>query len=131
MLTTPTILQIAVTSPDVYAFRIRGHVAKEDLQAMAETMNAAFDRQTEVSMLLVFDAFEGVEAGAGFDLPTLTAQFRSLANVDKYAVVGAPRVASAMITVMDKFIPTDARSFTADEEALAWAFVGARPSNQS
>jgi SpoIIAA-like len=127
MLTTQTIQQIAATAPDVYAFRIRGEVAAEDLQAMAKTINAAFDVQPAVSMLLIFDHYEGVETGAGFDLETVTSQFRSLAKVEKYAVVGAPRVASVMINVMDKVIPTDARTFEADEEPLAWAFVGARP----
>ena len=127
MLITNTIRQIAVTSPDVYAFRIRGEVAADDLKAMAETMNDAFDIQPTVSMLLMFDQFDGVETGAGFDMETLTSQFRSLAKVDKYAVVGAPRFASVMINVMDKVIPTDARTFGADEEMLAWEFVGTRP----
>ncbi len=127
MLTTNTIRQIAVTSPDVYAFRIRGEVAADDLQAMAETMNDAFDVQPTVSMLLIFDQYIGVETGAGFDLETLTSQFRSLAKVDKYAVVGAPRIASIMINVMDKVIPTDARTFESAEEPLAWEFIGAQP----
>lgn len=127
MLTTPTIVQIPVQSADVYAFRIRAEITAEDLKAMAETMNAAFDAKSSVSMLLIFDPYDGAEAGAGLDLQTLTSQFRSIAKVDKYAVVGAPSFATTMINVMDKIIPTDARTFAAADEPLAWEFVGTRP----
>ncbi len=122
-----TIVQIPTTSPDVYAFRIRGKVTAEDMHAMAETMNAVFDSGRTVSMLLHFDAFDGTEAGAMFDVENLKSRFRSLAHVDKYAVIGAPKIAAAMVDLMDKVIPVDARSFDQAEATDAWAFVGARP----
>lgn len=127
MLHTSTIDQIPVDTPTVYAFRVRGELTAKDLKAMGATMNDAFDLHPSLSMLLVFEQFEGVEAGAGFDMETVRSQFRSLAKVDKYAVVNAPSVASALITVMDKLIPTEARTFDASEEGAAWAFVGASP----
>lgn len=127
MLQSETINQIPVDNPLVYAFRISGEINAEDMRAMGAIMNDAFDAHSSVSMLLIFDQFEGLEAGAGFDKETFTSQFRSLAKVDKYAVVGAPSVAATMINVMDEFIPTDARTFLRSEEAVAWAFVGASP----
>jgi len=127
MLTTSSIRQIPVHSPDVYAFRILGEVQAEDIKAMAETMNVAFDADRTVSMLLIFADYDGVEAGAGLDLQTMSAQFRSLTHVEKYAVVNAPGFAATLIRLMDKVIPTDARTFTAAEEDAAWAFVGTRP----
>ncbi len=127
MIMTPTIVQIPVASSDVYAFRIKGEISAEDLQAMANTMNAAFDANSSVSMLLIFDQYDGVEAGAGLDLQTLRSQFRSVLKVDKYAVVGAPGFASTLINVMDILIPTDARTFKPAEEDEAWEFIGTRP----
>lgn len=127
MLKSQSINQISVDNPLVYAFRIKGEIDAHDLKAMGATMNDAFDAQPSVSMLLIFEQFEGLDAGAGFDMETLTSQFRSLAKVDKYAVVGAPSIASTMINVMDKVIPTDARTFERTEEVSAWAFVGANP----
>ncbi len=122
-----TIEQITVDQPSVYAFRIRGEVGADDMKAMSETMNAAFDQHPTVSMLLIFEQYNGVELGAGMDMETMSAQFRSLASVDKYAVVGAPGFAATLINVMDKLIPTDARTFDRSDEQAAWAFVGARP----
>jgi hypothetical protein len=90
-------------------------------------MNDAFDRHDSVSMLLLFQGFTGVAPGAGLDRETITAQFRALARVARYAVVGAPDAAARMIEVMDHVIPVDARSFDAADEPAAWAFVGAEP----
>jgi hypothetical protein len=127
MLQSTAIRQIPVDSPQVYAFRIAGEVSAADMKAMATTMNAAFDLHPSVSMLLIFEHYEGTETGAGLDIETISSQFRALAKVDKYAVVGAPSAAATMIRVMDKIIPTDARTFAAGDEPAAWAFVGAHP----
>ncbi len=98
---------------------------------MAANMNDAFDAHPTVSMLLLFEVYDGVQAGAGLDLETMKAQFKSLAKVDKYAVVGAPSAAETLITVMDKIIPVDARTFDASDEQAAWQFVGAKPIHRS
>lgn len=125
MFQSETINQIPVDNPLVCAVRISGEINAEDMKAKGAIMNDAFDVHPSVSMLLVFDQIVGFDAGAGFDKETFTSQFRSLAKVDKYAVVGAPSVAATMINVMEKVIPTDARTFLRSEEAAAWAFVGA------
>ena len=117
--------QIPVDNPLVYAFHIAGEVTAEDMKAMATTMNAAFDIHPLVSMLLIFDHYEAADAGAGLNMETISSQFRALAKVDKYAVVGVPSAATTMIKVMDKIIPTDARTFEAAQEPDAWRFVGA------
>jgi hypothetical protein len=127
MLNTPTISQIRVTSPDVYAFRINGEIKSEDLSQLAALMNNAFDTHEAVSMLLIFAPYDGATAGTGLNLEVMTSQFRSITKVDKYAVVGAPSFAATLINIMDKIIPVDARTFSHEEEAAAWDFVGTTP----
>jgi hypothetical protein len=122
-----TIALIPVNNPTVFAFRIRGEVDSEDMQRMASTMQDAFDGFDRVSMLLLFDDYEGQELGASLHPGVVTTQLRALANVEKYAVVGAPGGAKALINVMDKIIPVDARTFDRSDEEAAWDFVGARP----
>ncbi|MCK0167943.1 STAS/SEC14 domain-containing protein [Jannaschia sp. S6380] len=122
-----TIHRIAAEPPTVYAFEITGEVAADDMEAMADTMNAAFDAHDKVSMLLIFDDFRGSETGAGFDWSSIKSRFRSLANVEKYATVGAPGSAETMIAAMGKVIPVEARTFDPGEIHEAWAYVGARP----
>ncbi len=124
-----SIQEIPTTDPLVHAFRITGTVTDDDMSAMAQHMNAAFDASgpEKVSMLLIFEGYEGADAGAAFDASALKAQFRSLTQVVRYAVVGAPDAARSMIETMDHVIPIDARTFDAQDEAQAWAFVGADP----
>lgn len=70
------------------------------------------------------DGCTGSDRGAIFDGHVIESRWRSLFNVDKYAVVGAPEGASKMIDFMNKLIPVDAKAFDRTEEAKAWAFVG-------
>lgn len=127
MLTTSHITQIETTDRRVYAFRIAGGVTSEEMADIAEVMNAAFDRDETVSMLVLLHGFDASDAAAGLSLRSLEAQFRSLAHVERYGVVGAPAFAAAMIEAFGKIGPIEARTFDPDEEAAAWAFVGTSP----
>jgi len=124
---TAHITQLQVDEPSVFAFVIHGEVSQDDMKRMAATMNAAFDTHDSVSMLLIFAPYEGSETGAGLNVETLKSQFRSLRHVEKYAVVGAPRAAAALINTMGSLIPVEARTFDAADEQEAWRFVGASP----
>jgi hypothetical protein len=94
---------------------------------MAEMANAAFDRFETVDMLLIFDNFDGQETGALFDLESIKAQFRSIMNVGRYVVVGAPESARALIEGMGAILPLKAMTFDKSEEELAWVELEAHP----
>ncbi len=126
-MTSPAIRRVATTNPKVYAFEIDGEVSGEEMAEMADTMNAAFDAQEKVDMLLIFRDYEGSEMGAGLDWSSIKSRFRSLANVDKYVAVGAPDSAAAMIEVMGKIIPVEARTYPMSQLDVAWTYLGARP----
>lgn len=124
---TPTIKRVPTDNPAVFAFRITGRVTSEDMHAMAELMNKAFDAFDKVSMVLVFEGFGGRETGATFEPEAMKAQFRSVAKVDKYVVVGAPESAAKMVEGFGKILPVDAQAFPREKEDEAFAVVGARP----
>ena len=124
MFTCPSIIQIATTRDDLFAFRITGEVSREDMSGMADHMNSIFDNHDEkVDMLMIFDRYEGAEAGASLSWESLKSRFRSVTNVGRYVVVGAPEAAENMIKIMDHMIPVKAETF--DEEASAWRSLGA------
>ncbi len=125
MFVTPSVRETPNDADNVFAFHIIGEVSRDDMSAMAEYMNEQFDRHDKVSMLLIFDRYEGSETGASFDWSVLKSQVRSLGKVEKYAVVDAPDRAAKTIETMDSIIPVDARAFEHADDA--WAFVGARP----
>ncbi len=93
-LSTDHIQQIANSDPSVYAFRIEGGATADEMAAMADVMNAAFDRDEKVNMLLILRHFGAADAASGLALRSLYSQIRSLSHVERYAVVGAPTLAA-------------------------------------
>ncbi|WP_299047479.1 STAS/SEC14 domain-containing protein [uncultured Tateyamaria sp.] len=124
MLTTNSITQVKTSRPDLYAFRITNKVTHEDMEAMAETMNHAFDSHDDkVDMLLIFDRYDGAETGATWSWEALKSRFKSITNVRRYVVVGAPDSAEDLIESMAKIMPVKAE--THDTEIAAWRSLDA------
>lgn len=121
------ITPVPATRDDLYAFRISGEVGRDDMAAMARRMNDAFGRHDSVDMLLIFDDFDGRSTGAGLDPEVLKAEFRSLSNVNRYVVVGAPAAARGFLEAMGRLIPVEARTYDRGDVEKAWADLGARP----
>ncbi len=117
--------QIPTDAPDVYAFRVTGHIDDDTSAAMADYMNDVFDKTGKVDMLLDLTGFTGSDWDSMLDGDVIVSRFRALSNVRRYAVVGAPDRAAKMIEFMDKIIPVEAKAF--ESVADAWAFVEARP----
>lgn len=125
MLTTPSIIEAPNDIDGLFSFRIRGEVSGEDMEAMASRMLDCFDRWEKVDMLLVFDKYDGAEAGASLGLESIKARFKSLTNVRNYVVAGAPDAAGTMVEAWSKIMPVEGRAF--DTEAEAMAFLRAQP----
>lgn len=123
MLTTSSIVQVATSRDDLFAFRIIGKISRADMTAMAEYVNDVFDRHDKIDMLLIFDKYEGAETGASLSWDALKSRVRALSEVRRYVVVGAPEAAAEMIETFGKLIPVDTETF--DTEEPAWRALGA------
>lgn len=120
-----SIRQIESGKPDLYAFEVAGKIRKEDIESMARTVKAAFQRPGKIDMLIVMTNYEGIEIGAAFDFESLTAQAEAATKVRKYAVVGAPGWAGAMINLLSPLSPVEEKTFDLKEIASAWEWVRA------
>ena len=117
--------RIDVDKPSVYAFEITGKVSKEDMESMAKTMNAAFDvHKDKVDMMLVFTNYDGSEFGAMLDDDVIASRFRSITNVGKYVVVGAPDNAESAINLFGKLLPVETHTFELSQIDQAFKFLG-------
>lgn len=119
----PKIRPIPTDAPKVRAFRLDPGFDGGDLRRVAEELDAAFDAQGRINMLLVLDDMTTAEAAGGFSLTSLKTQLRALSHVDRYAVVGAPQPAERMLRAFDSLSAIDARAFPRDREDEAWRFV--------
>lgn len=127
MLQTEKVTQIPTTNPSLHAFRIASGVSYEEFGAVAEIINDAMDQKDKISILFILVEFGLIDAMAGLSFKSLRAQMRSIAHVNRYAVVGAPALAAGMIESFDKASSIKASAFEPEQEDVAWAFVGARP----
>jgi hypothetical protein len=126
MLDTEVISETEIDLPATIAFRISGRVRQEDMKRLSERVLEAFDTHDKVDLLLIFDRFEGADAGASLNLPTLKAQTASLWNVRAYVVAGATEDAKETIESMGRVLPVEAKTF--DTEAAARAYLASLPS---
>ena len=111
--------------PDLLCFEIRARITKPDIEWMAAQADAAFDRFGEIDMLIVMSNYDGAELGAIFDGDAFGVQARAARHVRRYAVVGAPAWAEAMINLFAPLTPVEERTFPLAEEAAARAWVEA------
>ena len=119
MLKTDAVEQFDPQVAGVYAFRIKDRLADSDMEAMADTMNAAFDRHDKVDMLLSFDSSDaGAELGSGLSLDVLRSRVRALSNVRTYAVANAPEGAESIIDFFGNILPVKAETFVSEHNAL-------------
>jgi len=126
----PAIRRIDTGRADLLGFEVWGAIAKDDIERMAATVEAAFDSVDVIDMIIVIHHYDGMELGAAFDPAGLRAQARAARHVRKYAVAGAPAWAEAMINLMAPLSPVEARTFSLTEEPMAWFWVKERE-NQS
>jgi hypothetical protein len=110
--------------PDLLAFEIRGKIPEADIEWMASVVDQAMKAHDEIDMILIMTNYQGSELGAIFDGEAMSVQARSVAHVRKYAVVGAPAWARAMIGLFGSISPVEAKTFDLADEARAWTWVG-------
>ncbi len=120
---TGSIVSLQTDRPDLYAFEVRGKITKPDITRMADQLKVAFERQNTVDVLIVITSWDGIELGAVFDTNALSAQAQANSHVRKYAVVGAPGWAEAMINIFSPLTPVHEKTFELEEVHKAWKWV--------
>jgi len=113
--------------PSLLVFEVGAKITKADIEWMAARVQNAFDRLDEIDMLVVMRNYDGVEIGAIFDAEAMKAGMRALSHVRRYAVVGAPVWATAMINAMSPLTPVEEKTFSLEQEAEARIWVSAPP----
>lgn len=108
---------------DLLAFEIVRKITKSDIEWMSSIVEQAMNSLDEIDMLIVMANYEGSDLGAMFDGHAMSVQTRSVAHIRRYAVVGAPMLARAMIAVSGAVTPVETGTFDLDDERAAWAWL--------
>lgn len=120
---TRSIVAIPTERPTLHAFEVRAKITKPDIEWMAGELQTAFRDQGTVDVLIIMSNWDGIEIGAVFDAKAMKAQAQANSHVRKYAVVGAPAWAKAMINLFSPLTPIEERTFELSETDEAWRWV--------
>jgi hypothetical protein len=123
----PAFKIIETDRPDALAFEIDGHIDKAEMDAVTAHFLRAAQGLDKVSMLGRIRRLGGFET-SGLVSGDFFAMKRSfLEHMDRYAVVGGPAWLKTTLNSLAPLFRVEIRHFEADEEAEAWAWIGARP----
>ncbi|MFN3314588.1 MAG: STAS/SEC14 domain-containing protein, partial [Hyphomonas sp.] len=118
------IMRVHTERSDLLVFEIVEKIRTEDMAWMVEQVSLAFEKTDHIDLMLIMTNFKGVEAGAMLRPDAMGVTVKSLWNVRKYCVAGAPSWARAMIEIFKWVTPVDEKTFSLSELDEAWHWVG-------
>lgn len=121
-----TIRRIPTDRADLYAYEVTGHMTADDIRAVYEELNEAYDTHGEVDLLVKLSHFDGFDWSAAFSDLTYTVKTRSLSHIRRYAIVGGPKWIRAMVGVFNPLVHPEMNTFELGEESAAWDWVEGR-----
>lgn len=104
------------------AFEFDQTLDRPQVEAMAQVVESAMDTAKELRLLLDLRRTEEFEPGAFASPQGMLTSLKSIGPVQRYAVVGAPRIAEVAVETFGKILPLKSRAFGPDEieQARLW-----------
>ena len=98
---------------------------RAQVETMARTVETAMEAHDTLRVILDMSATEEIEATAFMSAKGALVSLKSIDPIERYAVVGAPRIAEAAIKFFGKLLPLESRTFEPRKmaEARAWALA--------
>lgn len=124
----PAIHLLPADRDDVLGFEVDGVISAAELPLLIDQVNAVLQRHDKVRMLARIKHFGGVDPAALMQSGLVSMKLAAIQKMERYAIVGAPGwMNRAVATINPVFPDLDMRTFPADGEAEAWAWLGAGP----
>lgn len=124
---SPAISIIETDTPGVVGFQLDGTIAADELPAIVAYFDEAMERERPLRILGRVKHLGGIEPEALCSSDYFAMKLRALHQVERYALVGGPSWLRAWIGFVDPRVKTEVRHFAAEDEALAWSWLGAQP----
>ncbi|MBF0551198.1 MAG: STAS/SEC14 domain-containing protein [Deltaproteobacteria bacterium] len=125
----PAMRIVPTTKDNVLAFEINGVISSEEIPAFTNQFNAIINRHEKVRLLNRIKHFGGFDPTILMQKGLVSMKLAAMQKVERYAIVNAPGWMGVIIKTMNPIFPDiDIRTFPADQEADAWAWLGAEPS---
>lgn len=125
----PAFLVIPTSQNNVFAFEINGMLSAQEMPGVIKQFETFLENHEKVRFLNRIKHFGGIDPAVFMQSGLVSMKLAAMQKVERYAIVGAPGWMCKIIeSVNPSFADIDMRTFSADQEADAWAWVGAAPS---
>lgn len=125
----PPFRRIDTDNPEVYAFEIVGHFTQADIENAYGLLDAAYEGHDKIDVLLRATGYDGFDWSALFDPMTFKGKMKALHHIRRYALVGGPAWMGPVVGLFAPLTSIETRHFADADEAKAWEWLGAKPSD--
>ncbi len=126
----PALRIIETDNPSVIGYELDGSLTAPELEIVADYFNETLNQPGPVRILGRIRNLTGFEPSAAVSGKYLGMKFAALGKVERYAVVGGPDWLHGWIGAIAPLLKTEMRCFDPENEAEAWAWLGARPGEE-
>lgn len=123
----PAVSIIETDTPGVVGFQLDGKIGADEVDEVAAYFEAAMERDRPLRILGRIRHLGGIEPEALCSSDYFAMKLHALQKVERYALVGGPAWLGAWIALVDPLVKMEVRHFAAEDEALAWSWLGAQP----
>lgn len=118
---------IETNSPNVIGFCIEGKPGAAELKALTARFDEALRANPPLRALARLKRLDGAAIGGILDKNLIDVKRRSLAGVERFAIVGGPQWLGPWVSILDSAFKIEIRHFALTDEASAWTWLGAEP----
>jgi hypothetical protein len=124
----PAFRFLPTSKDDVLAFEINGLISSAEMPGVIEEFESFFKNHEKVRLLNRLKHFGGIDPAVFMQGGLVSMKLAAMQKTERYAIVGAPGWMRKIVeSVNPAFADIDIRTFPADREADAWAWLGAEP----
>lgn len=122
----PVVRRLDTDNDRVFAIEIAGHATAADAENLFGLLEGAYALHDRIDILVRATAYDRADWG-DIDPDTIAeGRKRAEQRVSRCAVVGGPDWTTSLGGFFSAGVPVELRYFAADQEADAWAWLGAR-----
>lgn len=126
--TQPAIRFLPTHTAKVLAFEINGLITAEEMPEAIQVVEDFFAAHDKVRLLNRMKHFGGIDPSILMQSRLIAMKLSAMNKLERYAIVGAPNWMVTIITAMKPlFAHIDMRTFSAEQEEHAWAWLEAEP----
>lgn len=123
----PAVRRIETDRADLFAIDLVGHVSAADAENLFGLLEACYAVHPRIDVLVRMVDHDGVDWGEIDQTTFHEGKAQAREHVRRCAAVGEPDWTGGLSGLFSSPEPVELRHFSSEDEASAWAWLGAKP----